>query len=175
MNKAFYKLSFWSFIILILNSCGNKNSNEEIIVPAGMHALDLTRYGKPFVIFVPDTLKSKLEINEQSSGNLDIKVGRNFGVSILEQEADIAIRKEDIKSDEVNRLKQFIKDEPSGLVWESEIIKPEYHFVVNKKIGASGYSFEDIRDPETNGYVRDAILKMYESCTNIKEKHRERS
>lgn len=151
-----------------LFSCGGKKQ-EEIVAPQGMHTLYLNRYGKPFAIFVPDTVANHMEITEQSSGALDIKVGKTFAMSINEQPADLELKKQDIKGDEVNKFKSYIQEEPNGIFWESEIVQPEYHFLMNQKIGNSDYSFEDIRDPESNPLSKDAIQKMYDSAKNIKE------
>lgn len=155
-------------VTTILISCSGKPKNE-VIAPQGMNTLDLSRFGKPFSIFVPDTTAAKLEVLEQSNGSLDIKVGKNFAISINEQPADIELRKTDIKGDEVNKLKSFIIEEPSAIIWESEITEPEVHFIVNKKIGNSEYSFEDVRDPEAKSFGREAIQKMFDSSKNCNE------
>ncbi len=161
--------------LTLITSCGGKKGNEEIVAPQGMHALNLSRFGKPFVIFVPDTVANKLAITEQSNGALDIKVGGIFAMSINEQAADIEMRKTDIKSDEVNKLKSFLTDEPGAIMWESEIVQPEFHFLMNQKIGASEYSFEDIKDTEVNPFGKEAIQKMFDSAKNIKELKKENS
>ena len=158
-----------------LTSCGGKKGNEEIVAPQGMHTLNLTRFGKPFAIFVPDTVANKLVITEQSNGALDIKVGSNFALSINEQSADIELRKTDVKSDEVNKLKAFIVEEPAAIMWESEIVQPEFHFLINQKIGDSDYSFEDIKDPEVNPFGKETVQKMFDSAKNIKEIKKEKS
>ncbi len=149
-------------------SCGSKKQ-EEIVAPEGMQTLNLNRFGKPFAIFVPDTVANKLEIVEQSNGSLDIKVGKNFAISINEQAADIEMRKQDIKGDEVNKFKSYVTEEPNAIMWESEIVQPEFHFLMNQKIGTTDYSFEDIRDTESNILGRDVIQKMFDSAKNIKE------
>lgn len=171
MNTSFKKLlPFALFLFLI--SCGGKK-NEEIIAPQGMHTLNLNRFGKPFAIFVPDTVANKLSITEQTNGALDIKVGTNFAISINEQAADINMRKMDIKDDELNKFKNYFADEPAAIFWESEIVQPEFHFLLNQKIGDNEYSFEDIRDTEAKPFGKDAIQKMFDSCKNIKELKKE--
>lgn len=166
--KRFSQLILLTAVTSILISCGGKPKNE-IVAPQGMNTLDLSRYGKPFSIFVPDTSAAKLEVIEQASGSLDIKVGKNFAISINEQAADIELRKTDIKEDEVNKLKSFIVEEPTAIMWESEITEPEIHFIVNKKIGNAEYSFEDIRDPEAKAFGKEAIQKMFDSSKNCNE------
>lgn len=174
-GKSFSSLGKMSGALLsaiLILSCGEKKQ-EGIVAPQGMHTLDLSRFGKPFAIFVPDTVAAKLSITEQSSGSLDIKVGKNFAISINEQPADIELRKTDIKDDEVNKLKSFVVEEPAAILWESawegSTSEPQFHFLMNKKIGNSEYSFEDIKDPEANPFGKEAIQKMFESCKNISE------
>ena len=155
-----------------LISCGG-NKSEEIVAPEGMHTLNLNRFGKPFAIFVPDTIANKMEITEQTNGALDIKVGKVFAISINEQAADIEMRKQDIKDDEVNRFKTYLVEEPNAIMWESQIVQPEFHFLINQKIGTADYNFEDIRDTESNTLGKDAVQKMFDSAKNIKEMKKE--
>lgn len=170
-NKKLINFFASAIIASSIISCGHKQ--EAIVAPQGMNVLDLSKYGKPFTIFVPDTNATKLEITEQPSGALDIKVGKNFAISINEQAADIELRKEDVKSDEVNKLKSFIVDEASAIFWESEITSPEFHFLVNKKIGAADYNFSEIIDPEANPFGKDAAQKMFDSSKSITEVKKE--
>jgi hypothetical protein len=168
--KKIISLISATVLLSVFTSCGDKKSTEEAIVaPQGMHILDLSKYGKPFVIFVPDTVAAKLEITQQTYGALDIKVGKGFAVSINEQQADIPLRKNDIKEDEINKFKSYIVDEPNAILWESEITKPEFHFLINQKIGNADYSIEDIRNEDGEVFGKDAIQKMYDSAKNIKE------
>jgi hypothetical protein len=160
-------LFFALAVVLTVSSCGGKKE-EAIVAPEGMHVLDLSKYGKPFAIFVPDTIHSKLVVTEQSYGALDIQVGKNFAISINEQPADIELRKTDIKGDEVNKFKSFITEEPTAIMWESQITEPEFHFLLNQKIGNSEYSFEEVKSSE-HIYGKEPIQKMFDSCKNIKE------
>jgi predicted small lipoprotein YifL len=158
---------FTAATLMTLVSCGSKGP-EAIVAPEGMHTLDLNRFGKPFAIFVPDTIAHKLEISEQSNGALDIRVGKIFAISIYEQAADLSLRRQDIAEDEVNRFRSYLVEEPGAILWESEIVQPEYHFLLNQKIGQAEYSFEDLRDPEGPTFGKDAIQKMFDSARNIK-------
>lgn len=169
MKKLINLLSV-AIIASTLASCGGKKAEQEAIVaPQGMNVLDLSKYGKPFAIFVPDTVAAKLTITEQSSGALDIKVGGNFAITINEQAADIELKKKDIKEDEVLKFKNYIVDEPTAIFWESEIVKPEFHFIVNQKIGTTDYSFEDLKSTETEPFDKETTQKMYDSAKTIKE------
>jgi hypothetical protein len=154
--------------VIFIASCSS-NKEKEIVAPQGMMVLDLGKYGKPFAIFVPDTTNAKLQITQQSYGALDIKVGNGFAISINEQMADIELKKKDLKEDEVNKLKNMVTDEPTAILWESEIMQPEFHFLINKKIGTADYSFEDIKSTESNPFGKDAIQKMFDSCKSVEE------
>jgi hypothetical protein len=155
---------------VIVSSCGNKDAKENIQAPAGMVALDLAKYGKQFSIFVPDTTAAKLEITEQSWGALEVKVGKNFRLSITEDPGDIELRKSDIKSNDVNIFKSYIIEEPLTIMWESEITKPEYHFYSIQKAAGNTYVFEDIVAADGEPLGKEAIQKMLDSAKQIVEK-----
>lgn len=169
MKKLINLLSAAVLVSSIVSCGGKKAEQEPIVAPQGMNVLDLSKYGKPFAIFVPDTTVAKLQITEQSSGALDIKVGTNFAITINEQAADIELKKKDIKEDEVLKFKNYIVEEPNAIFWESEIVKPEFHFVINQKIGATDYCIEDIKSTETEPFDKATTQKMFDSGKSIKE------
>lgn len=172
--KQIINLFSAALLVTTLFSCGGgKKDQEAIVAPQGMNVLDLSRYGKPFAIFVPDTTAAKLEVIQQTYGALDIKVGNNFAISINEQAADIELRKKDIKEDEVNKFKSFIAEEPNAIFWESEIMKPEYHFIINHKINNTDYSIENTKSTDNEPLGKDATQKMFDSAKNIKEVKKE--
>ncbi len=156
-------------VCVTLNSCGNKQEDQKVEAPAGMITLDLSKYGKPFTIFTPDSSAGKLTIVEQSWGALEIKAGKTFQISITEDPGDIELRKTDVKGDEVNKFKNFLVEEPNTLMWESEITKPEFHFYTIQKIGNSTYVFEDIKSPDTEPFSKEEAQKMLDSAKGIKE------
>jgi hypothetical protein len=165
------KTSLWSCMLaatFFFIACSDNRKNESSpAAPAGMHALDLTRFGKPFSIYVPDTTRAQLEIAEQSSGALHVKIGSQFAISIQDGAADLALKKQDIQSDDVNRFRSIVREDPEGLIWESAIVQPEFHFLRSIKAGTSEYSCEDLRREDGTGYGKDAIETMYNSCKNI--------
>ncbi|MES2565440.1 MAG: hypothetical protein V4565_01155 [Bacteroidota bacterium] len=171
MKKLITVLSAFT-LSLVIASCGGKETKQNIEAPAGMVALDLSKYGKQFSIFVPDTTALKLEVTEQSWGALEIKVGKTFQISITEDPGDIELRKSDIKSNDVNIFKSFVIEEPLTIMWESEITKPEYHFYSIQKVGASTYVFEDIVPADGNPMSKEAVEKMLESAKKIIEKQK---
>lgn len=157
-----------------LQNCGEKKDDQaKVEAPAGMITLDLSKYGKPFTIFVPDTINAKLDIMEQTWGALEIKVGKDFQISITEDPGDVELRKSDIKGDEINKFKAFVVEEPTTIMWESEITKPEFHFYSIQKIGNSTYVFEDIKTTEGEPFGREAVQKMLDAAKSLKEVKKE--
>ena len=169
MKKTFLLLSALSISTLFM-SCGDKKADQTIQAPDGMVALDLSKFGKQFSLFVPDTVASKLVVVEQSWGALEVSVGKNFHVSITEDPGDMELRKNDIKANDVNIFKSFIIDEPTYILWESEIVKPEYHFYTIKKVGANNYVFEDVMSADGEPFSKEDAQKMFDSAKNIIEK-----
>lgn len=165
------KLSIFLMSILLsvgLISCGG-DKKEEIKVPEGMQLIDLSKYGKVFTLFVPDSTKGKLEIIELPGGILEIKVGKVFDISIKEGEEDLAFRKSDLGNDDVYKVKQFFVDEPTTIAWEWAIgdMPSEFHFISVQKVGNSAYTFEDTRNSDAAPFSKSAIEKMIESVKNI--------
>lgn len=168
--KAFYSLITAFALIVTLQSCGGKKDEQVAVeAPAGMITLDLSKYGKPFTIFVPDSTMGKMEIVEQTWGALEIRIGKNFQLSITEDPGDVELRKADIKSDEVNKFKSFVVEEPTTIMWESEITKQEFHFYSIQKLGNSTYVFEDIKSTEAEPFSKESIQKMLDSAKGLKE------
>lgn len=156
--------------MMFISSCGDKKAAQEpIVAPAGMHVLDLSKYGKSFAVFVPDTVQNKLMVVEQSYGALEITAGPRFAISINEQPEDIEAKKKEIKEDEVNKIKSFMVEEPTAIMWESAITESEYHFIINVKIGNSEYHIKDMASPEAKPFDKESVQKMYDSAKNIKE------
>lgn len=168
MKRVLSSFTMLVFIAGLLVSCGGKKT-KEITAPEGMRVVDLTPYGKTFVIFVPDSTQGKLEIAEQPGGILQVKVGKVFDISIKEGEEDIAFKKADLSNDDVYKIKQIFIDEPNTLAWEWAIgdLPSEYHFITVQKAGQNAYTFEDTRNSDAAPFSKSAIEKMLESCKNI--------
>jgi hypothetical protein len=156
--------------LVVLYACGTSKQNETP-APEGMFALSLSDYGKPFSIWVPDTTSAHLQIEETSDGALNVRSGPDFGISIYEQATDLVLRKNDIMNDEVNKLQSFISDSPSGIMWQSTITTPEFHFVLNKNIGGGEYSFQDIPG---SAFSASCIKTMFNSASEATEVHKEK-
>jgi len=168
-QKKIGPIFFTVFISVLLTSCFEREKQQNIEAPNGMVSYDLSKFGKQFSIFIPDTVNSKLEIMEQSWGALEIKVGKDFHVSITEDPGDIELRKSDIISNDVNVFKSYIIQEPLCIMWESQIIQPEFHFYVIKKIAGTSYVFEDVVPMDGNPLKKEAIQNMLFSANHVIE------
>ena len=166
MKKLFIVLLAPAFSLLM--SCSGSKTNETTSAPAGMKEVQLKINGNSLSIIVPDSSKGKLEIAEQSWGATEIKVGKDFQISISESEGDIALTKSDIAGNDVNKFKRYIKDEPTLLFWESQITEPEFHFYMINETGKVSYLIEDIKgdihDEKTAQVMVDAAKSLKSSA-----------
>jgi hypothetical protein len=143
MKKIFLLLA--TPAVLFFAGCGDSKTEETTTSLPGMMETNISVNGNQLSIMVPDSTKGKLEVVEQSWGATEIKVGKEFQISITESEGDIALTKSDIAGNDVNKFKRFVKDEPTLVFWESEITGPEYHFYTVVKTGNTSYVIEDIK------------------------------
>ncbi len=146
---------------ILVQACGNDKEIKENDLPEGMVAVDLTAYGKPFTLPVPDTANMPLQISDEADGALLVRSGEGFVMRVYEQHNDLTIKKDDLNYDEVNRLKRIIVDDANGLIWESSITRPEFHFVRNITLAGTEYSFEDAAG---NVFSREEVEAMYNSA-----------
>jgi len=157
--------------ILTILSCGGSKKDDAAVSIPGMTEVNLKINGNQLSIMIPDSTKGKMEMVEQSWGATEIKVGKNFQISISEGEGDIALAKSDITGNDVNKFKRYVKDEPTLLFWESEITAPEFHFYTIVKPGTVSYLIEDIK-----GEVFDekAVQTMIDAAKTLKAKEAEK-
>jgi hypothetical protein len=165
MKKILFLLMLPAVISLV-NCTGSKEADETAKIP-GMMEVDLTSHGFPLTVMIPDSTKGRAEITEQSWGAVEIKVGKSFQISIAEGEGDVALAKSDVASNEVNKFKRYIKDEPTLLFYESEITQPEFHFYSVVKTGKTSYVVEDIKGEVFN---EKDVERMIESAQSLKAK-----
>lgn len=168
--KNLFKLFVALVLVAGIISCGGKkeDTQETLTAPAGMKYLDISRTGMNLYVLTPDSTKGMLDTVAQSSGEYVIKLGKDFQISVLENAGDIAQRKADITNDDVNKLKKYVVDDATTLLWESGIGDlSEFHFYHIAKVGDRTYVFEDVRG---DAFSQDAIQKMLDACKAVKEK-----
>ncbi|HEX7413597.1 MAG TPA: hypothetical protein VF411_06080 [Bacteroidia bacterium] len=155
-------------LIFTIASCGGKKKIENLVAPKGMAYFDISKTGMNAFVLIPDSSVGILDTSIQSSGEYIVKVGKDFQISIIETPGDVNQRKADIASDDVNKLKKYIVDEPTILMWQSGIADlSEFHFYHIAKLGTRTYVFEDIKGEP---FSQPAIQKMLDACKQVKEK-----
>jgi hypothetical protein len=154
--------------LLTVAGCGNSKKADSDV--PGMSQYDMSSLGVPITMNVPDTTGAKLETVSQGSGTIEIKSGKDFQLSITPGEGDFALKKSDISSDEVKKFKRYVVDEPTTLIWESQVsgLDPEFHFYVVAKAGKDSYLIEDIKDGDA--FSEAAIKKMVDAAKSVKAK-----
>lgn len=147
----------------------NNSKKDDASVP-GMSHYDLSNFGVPITLNVPDTTKTKLELVAQGSGSIEIRSGKDFQIIITPGEGDFQLKKSDIASDDVKKFKRYVVEEPTTLIWESQVsgLEPEFHFFTVVKVGKDSYLIEDIKDGDPFSEV--AIQKMADAAKSIKAK-----
>ncbi|HKC69511.1 MAG TPA: hypothetical protein VKG26_14845 [Bacteroidia bacterium] len=167
--KSIFKITLIAGAITVMASCGGKKVEaENLVAPQGTRYFDISKTGMNAFILVPDSSAGILDTVMQSSGEYLVKVGKDFQISVVETSGDINQRKADIASDDVNKLKKYIVDDATTLMWESGIGDlSEFHFYHIAKLGNRSYVFEDIKGEP---FSQQAVQKMLDECKQAKEK-----
>ncbi len=168
--KHLLKLTLVFALTANIISCNGKKGEdqEQLTAPKGMRYLDIGRTGMNLFVLTLDSTAGILDTIAQSSGEYLIKVGNGFQVSVLENNGDIAQRKADITNDDVNKLKKYVIDDATTLMWESGIAdQSEFHFYHVAKVGERTYVFEDIKGEP---FSQATVEKMLDACKQAKEK-----
>jgi hypothetical protein len=156
------------FAGILLSGCGDKKSGEETLTPpAGMRYLDISRTGMNLYVLTPDDKAGILDTVMQSWGGYEIKVGKEFQIAVEEGAGDIEMVKSDNAGNDVNKLKRYLVDEPTTLVWESGVADlSEFHFYHIIKIGNRSFVIQDIKGEP---FSQKAIEKMLDAAKQTKE------
>ncbi|HXD93500.1 MAG TPA: hypothetical protein VNX01_09820, partial [Bacteroidia bacterium] len=120
--KSIFKITLAVGLVAMMASCGGKkNETENLVAPQGARYFDISKTGMNVFVLIPDSSTGILDTVMQSSGEYLIKVGKDFQISVIETGGDVNQRKADIASDDVNKLKKYIVDDATTLMWESGI------------------------------------------------------
>ena len=154
--------------------CGGvkKDDNSSADVPQGMTAADLSGVSEgrmQVLINVPDSTSGPLEIIANAQGGADVKVGKNFQMTITEGAGDVTVKKNDITHDDVRKFVKYVVEEPNYLVWEWQIegMEPEFHFYAIVKAGEKIY---EARDVEGEVFSEKAATQMLDAAKSIRMK-----
>ena len=136
-----------------------------------MMKVQLSIAGDTLSMIIPDSTKGKVEIVEQPWGATEIKVGKDFQLSVEPGEGDVTLAKSDIAGDEVFKLQRYLTDEPALLFWESKIAdmpNSNFHFYLISKIGKASYIIKDVESGEA--YNEKAGQTMVVAAKTLKGK-----
>jgi len=156
--------------VFILTSCGGAKTEETVSIP-GMMETEIVINGNKLSVMVPDSTKGKLESLDQQWGATELKVGKNFQISIEEGEGDIVLAKSDIAGDDVFKLQRYIKDEPTIIFWESKndnLPDSRFHFYAVIKSGEKSYIVRDVESGDA--YTEKDVQSMVDAANTLKLK-----
>ena len=172
MKKIFLFIAGAS--MLSIAGCGGtkKDDNSNAGVPQGMVVADLSAVSEgrmQVLINVPDSTTGPLEIISNAQGGADVKVGKNFQMTITESAGDIEMKKQDITHDDVRKFVKYLVEDPNALAWEWQIegMEPEFHFYAIVKAGDKTF---EVRDVEGEVFSEKAATQMLDAAKSIRMK-----
>jgi len=134
--------------------------------PVKMVELDASSAGEAYAgwkLMAPEGAVAK-----EDFGALAVKAGDGFQLEVNSGAIDMAARKKEIESNDVNKLKRYVSDTPDAIVYESDVgMGPtQFHFLASVKVGDEEFSCENTKGPV---YTQAQIEAMLESCRSIKK------
>ena len=171
MKKIFLFIATTS--LLAAAGCGNGKTDGtgNADVPQGMVAADLSTQGLSILVNVPDSSSGVLEILENAQGGADVKVGKNFQMTITEGAGNMDMKKNDITHDDVRKFVKYVGDtqDPNSIVWEWQIegMEPEFHFYAIVKVGDKSF---EVRDVEGEIFSEKSATDMLNAAKSIRLK-----
>lgn len=157
--------------LLVSSACKNKEPDKAAPAAAPAAAapaaklveLDASPAGERFKgwkLQAPEGASAK-----EDFGALAVKAGDGFQLEVNSGAVDMAARKKEIASNDVNKLKRYVVEAPDTLIYESEVMdRSEFHFVSAIKIGAEDWSCENAKGPT---YTQAQIQAMVDACKSI--------
>jgi hypothetical protein len=156
-----------TLLLLVITSACNTKKEEKKLEPGKME-LDLTSYGIPALITVPDTANGhRLEAKRnEGTGEVEIHLGDAFAIGIQAADSselmDIKKQKELVANAEPFKLQKFLIDEPETFLYECKIdipeMEPHYHFFALVKAGKNTYALRDLLDNDS--YLNKAAIQQ---------------
>lgn len=130
---------------------------------------DLTEYGMPFSIVVPDAGSGQVEIKANDWGGVEIVKGEGYMMSIAYGEGDIDMLKFDMGEDLVYSS-EIIEEGENFVFYKREIpesgMAPEYHFMVVYMMDGEAIELTNMKDVI---FGEEAARKMLNSAKTFKE------
>ena len=170
MKKIF--LSALSVSLLSLAACSGGKTDDDASagVPAGMVAADMSGVGLAALVNVPDSTVAPLEIIANPQGGADVKVGKNFQITVIEGAGDMEMKKNDITHDDIRKFVKYVGEpDANSMVWEWQItgMEPEFHFYAIVKDGDKTY---EVRDVEGEVFSEKSATQMLDAAKSVRAK-----
>jgi hypothetical protein len=107
-------------------------------------------------------------VAKEDFGALSVSDGKGFQLEVHSGPADIANRKKEIESNDINKLKRYITDAPDAVVYESDpgMGGKQVHFIAGVKLGDAEFYCENTKGPTYNQAQVEAMLA---SCRSLKK------
>ena len=139
---------------------GEGDVKAEPAKPVAMTDVSLESVGVEASLKAPEGAKVAEDL-----GAYTVKAGENFQLELHTGAADLAARKKEIEDNTVNKLKSFLTESDSALVYETEVMgQSEFHFVANVSVDDAKYHCEDTKG---KAYAKADIDAMLQSCQSI--------
>ena len=170
MKQLFTFLSLCA--VISLTSCGgeekpDEGDTQEVKELKGHDELDLSEYGYNLSLMVPDENVGIPSVEVTDWGNVEIRVGKAFGIQIIEGPGDFDLLKSDLNDDLVFKS-EIISEEPDCIIYKRVIpdtqIEPQFNFFYVSKIDGLTYEVQNLKD-ET--YSEGAIKKMVDAVRTL--------
>ena len=133
---------------------------------AKLAALDLSVVGedwKGWTVMAPEGATVK-----ESFGSANITLGEGFQYDLRLDKADVAAYKKEQESNDINKLKGYVVDQPDAILYESEVMgRTEFHFYASVKSGDVEFTCEDVKGPLHSKADAEAMLA---SCRTVAKK-----
>ena len=135
--------------------------------PAKLVELDASAAGEAYAgwkVQAPEGSTAK-----EDFGALLVSDGKGFQLEVHEGPLDMAGRKKEIESNDVNKLKKYIVDKPDAILYSSDpgIGGVQHHFLATVKVGDQEYYCENAKG--ATNYTQAQCETMIASCQSIKK------
>jgi len=172
MKKLLYILPLTTAFLL---ACGggtesteetqDSSATEENIEAAQGAATDLSDFGMPYSIVIPDA--GSAEITENDWGGIEIINGEGFMITLSFGEGNLELLKSDLEGDAVY-TSTILEEGENYIVYKREIpdagVTPEVHFMYVASFGEDVIEIQNMKDVT---YGEDAIKNMLASAKSF--------
>ncbi len=142
-------------------AAGDAKAEATPAAPVKLASLSLEDSGLEGTLEAPEGAKAAAEF-----GAFLVNAGESFQLEIHSGPADLAARKKEIEGNTINKLKSFVTESETELVYETEVMgKAEFHFLANVELDGAKYNCEDKKG---QAFTKADVDAMLASCKSLK-------